>query len=82
MLVLNSGHMVPMDLPMISLEMITRFMNNQPFYSGISSLGEDNNKALIECLPPNNYYTDITNMAKQKNRKSMQQRQQRKNSNS
>lgn len=32
LVVLDSGHMVPMDLPAIALEMVTRFIENKGFY--------------------------------------------------
>lgn len=36
LLVLNSGHMVPMDLPAIAFDMISRFVNRSPFSEGDS----------------------------------------------
>jgi len=36
LLVLNSGHMVPMDLPAIAFDMISKFVNKSPFSEGDS----------------------------------------------
>jgi hypothetical protein len=38
-LVLNSGHMVPLDVPKIALDMISRFLSGKDFSSGASTLG-------------------------------------------
>lgn len=53
--VLNSGHMVPMDLPRVAFDLISKFISNQPLNSGVQNL---NLKALepstIECSNNNN----------------------------
>lgn len=38
LLVLDSGHMVPMDQPRVALDMITRFIENKPFSAGSSKI--------------------------------------------
>lgn len=38
-IVLNSGHMVPMDVPEVALDMITKFLRGDSFVSGTSPLG-------------------------------------------
>lgn len=42
-LVLDSGHMVPLDQPKIALEMIDRFVNSQPLSNGKSRVGISTN---------------------------------------
>jgi Serine carboxypeptidase len=37
--VLNSGHMVPMDVPKVALDMITRFLNGEGYSAGNSMVG-------------------------------------------
>lgn len=37
--VLNSGHMVPMDVPKIALDMITRFLHDKGFSHGNAMVG-------------------------------------------
>ena len=38
-IVLNSGHMVPMDVPEVALDMLGKFLRGDSFVSGTSSLG-------------------------------------------
>ena len=37
--VLNAGHMVPMDVPKIALDMITRFLGDKDFSAGNALVG-------------------------------------------
>ena len=39
LLVLNSGHMVPMDVPKIALDMISKFLNDKEFSAGNALVG-------------------------------------------
>lgn len=52
LLVLDSGHMVPMDLPKISLQMISNFINGKTFFSGASGISVSTNKR-SDCTPRN-----------------------------
>ena len=38
-IVLNSGHMVPMDVPEVALDMLGKFLRGDSFVSGTSPLG-------------------------------------------
>jgi carboxypeptidase C (cathepsin A) len=51
LLVLDSGHMVPMDQPRIALDMITRFVTNKAFSAGLSKLGVEPTDPMLECRP-------------------------------
>lgn len=49
--VLHSGHMVPMDVPEVALDMMRRFMYEQSFYSSEQDLQRAVEKAGADCPP-------------------------------
>lgn len=51
LLVLDAGHMVPMDQPRTSLNMISRFIEGKPLRDGDSSIAASLNQAQQDCVP-------------------------------
>lgn len=49
---LDAGHMVPMDQPKVALDMLSRFLNKQPFSAGVSKVPvSTKTPALSDCGP-------------------------------
>jgi carboxypeptidase C (cathepsin A) len=50
-IVLNSGHMMPMDLPQVAYEMISAFVENRALNQGSSKIGEQQiDPTAIDCI--------------------------------
>lgn len=67
LLVLDAGHMVPMDVPVVALQMITSFVQRQPLQSGLSKVGVAESSAPL-CRrdlvadPPSNFAPIIAHL--------------------